>query len=407
MYQQFDGNNPWNQNQQVFDHIAPPQPPVQPAAARAKKPHRALKTIALILAGMIVATGCGFGGSVLADQVFGADDGSPAVLKQSVVNTSSRAEDGSTTLADVVAATENSVVEVTTEIVETNAFMQQYTASGAGSGVILTADGYIVTNNHVIEDASKISVKLKNGESYDAQLIGTDETTDLAVLKIGANGLQAATLGDSDTIQVGEMAVAIGNPLGELGGTVTEGIVSALDREITIDGQQMTLLQTDAAVNPGNSGGGLFNAKGELIGIVNAKTSSSGIEGLGFAIPVNTAKPVIEDLIENGYVTGRIKMGVTFLDIQDRETAMRYRVNDLGTYVYQVNDGSDADLAGLRTGDRVVSIDGEEVTSSSQIKQMMEDYSVGDQMNVTVERDGKTVTLTVTFTEYTPDSSES
>ena len=413
MYQQFDGNNQWNQNQQVFDHITPVQnqpgqgPWNQPAAAKAKKPRHAMKIVALILAGMIVATGCGFGGSLLADQLTGSGSGNPSVLKQSVVNTSSEADDGSTTLADVVSATENSVVEVTTEIVETNAFMQQYTASGAGSGVIVTSDGYIVTNNHVIEDASRITVTLKNGESYDAELVGTDETTDLAVLKIDATDLQSATLGDSDSIQVGEMAVAIGNPLGELGGTVTEGIISALDREITIDGQQMTLLQTDAAVNPGNSGGGLFNSKGELIGIVNAKTSSSGIEGLGFAIPINTAKPVIEDLIENGYVTGRIKMGVSFLDIQDQDTAMRYRVNSLGTYVYQVNDGSDAEKAGLQTGDRVVSIDGTEVTSSSQIKEMMNDYSVGDQMEMVVERDGQNLTLTITFTEYTPTSSAS
>lgn len=205
-----------------------------------------------------------------------------------------------------------------------------------------------------------------------------------------------------DKLSVGDLAVAIGNPLGELGGTVTEGIISALDREITVENQPMTLLQTSAAINPGNSGGGLFNGKGELIGIVNAKTSASGIEGLGFAIPVNTAKPVIEDLIQKGYVTGRIKLGVSFIDIQDQTTAMRYRVNDLGTYVYQVNDGSDADKAGLLTGDLVEEIDGTKITFSSQIKEMMADYSVGDKMKIKVLRDGKEVTVTVTFTEYTP-----
>lgn len=420
MYQQYDGNNNWNQNNNdVFQNNPPappanqpgvqtwvdPAPPIQmvqePVSAK-KKSHRSAKIVAIILAGMIVATGCGFGGSLLANQLTGGKT-SPSVLTQSVDNTSANAANkGDNDIASVAAAAENTVVEITTEVMETSPFMEQYTASGAGSGVILTSDGYIVTNNHVIDGASKITVTLKNGESYDAKLIGADATSDLAVLKIEATDLQTATLGDSDKLSVGDLAVAIGNPLGELGGTVTEGIISALDREITVENQPMTLLQTSAAINPGNSGGGLFNGKGELIGIVNAKTSASGIEGLGFAIPVNTAKPVIEDLIQKGYVTGRIKLGVSFIDIQDRTTAMRYRVNDLGTYVYQVNDGSDADKAGLLTGDLVEEIDGTKITFSSQIKEMMADYSVGDKMKIKVLRDGKEVTVTVTFTEYTP-----
>lgn len=419
MYQQYDGNNNWNQNNNdVFQNNPPapanqpgvqtwvdPAPPIQmvqePVSAK-KKSHRSAKIVAIILAGMIVATGCGFGGSLLANQLTGGKT-SPSVLTQSVDNTSANAANkGDNDIASVAAAAENTVVEITTEVMETSPFMEQYTASGAGSGVILTSDGYIVTNNHVIDGASKITVTLKNGESYDAKLIGADATSDLAVLKIEATDLQTATLGDSDKLSVGDLAVAIGNPLGELGGTVTEGIISALDREITVENQPMTLLQTSAAINPGNSGGGLFNGKGELIGIVNAKTSASGIEGLGFAIPVNTAKPVIEDLIQKGYVTGRIKLGVSFIDIQDQTTAMRYRVNDLGTYVYQVNDGSDADKAGLLTGDLVEEIDGTKITSSSQIKEMMADYSVGDKMKIKVLRDGKEVTVTVTFTEYTP-----
>jgi serine protease Do len=431
MYNQYDGNNQMNQNYDVFgknqnNQSAPTdQNPIYhsgvnqsgnftyqqtASAAAVKKPSKGKgvwKVAALLVAVVVLATGGGFGGAILAQHLGSNGSDTTSVLTQSVVNTSSDqgATDG-TSVSDIVDATASSVVEITTETVETSQFMQQYTSSGAGSGVIITSDGYIVTNNHVISGANKITVTLKSGESYEAKLIGTDETTDIAVIKIEATDLQAAVLGDSDTLKVGDLAVAIGNPLGELGGTVTSGIISALDREITVDNQTMTLLQTSAAVNPGNSGGGLFNGKGELIGIVNAKTSSAGIEGLGFAIPINTAKPVIEDLMENGYVTGRIKLGVTFVDIQDQQTAMQYRVNQLGTYVYQVNEGSDAEKAGLLTGDRIVSIDGTEVSSVSEIKQMMNDYSVGDQMKITVERGNQNIDLTVTFTEYTPENEQ-
>lgn len=216
------------------------------------------------------------------------------------------------------------MVEVTTK---TNSGYFGEVATGAGSGVILTADGYIVTNHHVVDGGSAFTVRTRSGDTYEASLVGSDSQTDLAVLKIDAEGLTPAVLGDSDKLVVGETAVAIGNPLGELGGTVTSGIISALSREITTSaGATMELLQTNAAINPGNSGGGLFNSSGELIGIVNAKSVGEDIEGLGFAIPINTAKSVIEDLISDGYVRGRIDTGFTVVDLTDQATALQYGV---------------------------------------------------------------------------------
>ncbi|MCI8440939.1 MAG: PDZ domain-containing protein [Provencibacterium sp.] len=306
-------------------------------------------------------------------------------------------------VAQVVNAVSDSVVEIRTEVT-TNTWGMQMSGEAAGSGVILSEDGYIATNNHVIENALSITVRLKNGESYEASLIGTDEQTDLAVLKIDAQGLSAATTGDSDALQVGEETVAIGNPLGELGGTVTNGIVSALGREVTIDGETMTLLQTNAAINPGNSGGGLFNSRGELIGIVVAKSSGTGVEGLGFAIPVNTAQKVIDDLIRQGYVGGRGELGISIVDIQDARTALYYRVNEPGTYVAQVQEGSAAALAGMKVGDRIVSVDGTEISSSTELRTAVKNHSAGETLQVEVSRDGQRMSLPVTLQEVIPET---
>lgn len=367
----------------------------QGTAQKASGAGRKARYTAGFIALLLCAGAAGFAGSMLATQQNGS------VITESIVNTSDNVSSGQgATVADVVAATAGAVVEIQTEAVQTSSFMQQYTAAGAGSGIIITSDGYIVTNNHVISETDRVTVTLNNGQRYDAELIGQDETTDLAVIKIDATDLQAVVLGDSNAIRVGDLAIAIGNPLGELGGTVTEGIISALDREITIDNQDMTLLQTSAAVNPGNSGGGLFNGKGELIGIVNAKTSASGIEGLGFAIPSSTAKPIVEDIIKNGYVTGRIRLGVSFLDITTDQAARQYRVTELGAYVYQVNPKSDAQKAGLQVGDLVHKVGDVKVYQSSEIKEQMKNYNVGDTMDLTIKRNGEEVVLSVTFTEY-------
>lgn len=300
-----------------------------------------------------------------------------------------------------------SVVEISTESVQRGSMMQQYVVQGAGSGVIVTQDGYIITNNHVIEGASKITVRLKDTTSYDAKLIGTDSQLDVALLKIEATGLKPVVMGDSSQLQVGEKAIAIGNPLGELGGTVTEGIISSLDRTIVLNNTSMTLLQTDAAINPGNSGGGLFNSQGEFIGLVVAKSSGEDVEGLGFAIPVNNVKPVVQDLSTYGYVKGRPQLGVSLTDISSTQSAKRYGVSQTGVYVAAVSEGSAAANAGMKEGDLIISIDGAAVGTSSEVQQIIRNHSVGDVINIQISRSGQLQTLPVTLGESTPSTPQS
>ena len=306
------------------------------------------------------------------------------------------------TMTEAAKRTVNSVVEIRTEQTVSGTFMQQYIQEGAGSGVIVTKDGYIATNNHVIEGATNIKVILRDGTEYKAELVGTDAQADLAVVKIDATDLSPAKFGDSDKLVVAQTVIAIGNPLGELGGSVTNGIISALTRNVTIENQEMTLMQTTAAVNPGNSGGGLFNMSGECIGIVNAKSSGSGIEGIGFAIPSNTAVKVIEDLMQYGYVRGRVMLGISMLEVFDRYTANRYGVKEYGVYVSSVGDNSDAAKAGIKSGDRLLTINGTEVDSYATAKKLIQACSVGDTAKVSVDRNGTTLDLTVKFTEYIP-----
>lgn len=290
-----------------------------------------------------------------------------------------------------------SVVEISTESISTSIFMQQYVTDGAGSGVILTEDGYIVTNYHVIEGVSKVTVKTHDGQSYSASFVGADESNDLAVIKIEATGLDAVEFGNSDELIVGQKAIAIGNPLGSLGGTVTEGIISALDREININGQPMNLLQTSAAINPGNSGGGLFDENAKLVGIVNAKSTGSEIEGLGFAIPVNTVKDITDKLIENGSVNSNsasgIKLGITVIEINDKQTASMYRVDRMGVYVVNVELNSNAHNAGIQAGDCITAIDNTEIEEADDISNTLKNYSAGDTINITYIRNGREVTV--------------
>lgn len=308
-------------------------------------------------------------------------------------------------VAQITEKVGDSVVEIVTEYV-TQGFRASYTSEGAGSGVILTADGYIVTNNHVIADANNIHVRLRSGDYYEAKLVGTDSVTDIAVIKIDAENMTFATLGDSSQLVVGERCVAIGNPLGTLGGTVTDGIISAKDREITVEGETMVLLQTNAAVNPGNSGGGLFNMKGELIGIVNAKSSGTNVEGLGFAIPVNTAIPIIDDLMQLGYVHGRFSLGVNLVTIDTYQELLYYGVETYGVYVYEVVENSNASDAGLKRGDLILQADGKDIETSQDLRDLLDEKNAGDMLKLQIDRDGKEMTVEVTLKETTPQDTE-
>lgn len=260
----------------------------------------------------------------------------------------------------------------------------------------MTSDGYIITNNHVIEGASTITVKTVDGSEYDAKLIGRDAQTDLAVIKIEANDLPAATFGNSNELKVGDIAIAIGNPLGSLGGTVTTGIISALNREITIENETMTLLQTDAAINPGNSGGGLFDEAGNLIGIVNAKQSSAGIEGLGFAIPISDAVEILDELVRNGTVTNRPALNVSLYDYTDTSLYGNSKYSD-GVYIVQIIDGGAADQAGLKVNDQIIRFNGKDVSSTSEVKKELRSLKIGDRVPITVVRDGKEIETEITL----------
>ena len=275
----------------------------------------------------------------------------------------------------------------------------------AGSGFIITSDGYLVTNNHVIEGANTITVVMENGNIYPARLVGSDSRTDLAVIKIEAEDLPTTYLGDSDDLQVGELAVAIGNPLGELSGSVTAGIISALNRSITLDNQTLNLLQTDAAINPGNSGGALFNSYGEVIGINTAKTSQTGIEGLGFAIPINDAKPIIENLINYGYVRGRTKIGISTRDIS-AEMAEYYVMTE-GVFISTVERGSPADKAGLRNEDTIIAANGQEAKTTADLVRIKDALGPDDAMVLTIVRNKRQMTMTVILVEDVPVTTSS
>lgn len=300
-------------------------------------------------------------------------------------------------LADVVDETAPSVVEVFTETKQVSRLLQEYVTEGAGSGVILTEDGYIVTNHHVIDGAGAIKVRLNSGQTYTAELTGTDSKTDLAVLKIDVANLMPAKLADSSKARVGNFVIAIGNPLGELGGTVTEGIISALDREVTIDGQAMTLLQTSAAVNPGNSGGGLFDLNGELVGVVNSKSSGNDVEGLAFAIPANTVRKITQELIQNGYVTGRPQLGVSVVQLTRPAPGWQAHFDKPGVYVTQSFEDN-----GLKTGDRMIQADGMSIDSAADLSAVLDRHGVGDTVKVVVSRSGVEVTVSVKLTEQKP-----
>ncbi len=399
----------------------PPTPPEQPqysAPAQPEKPRRKKKfngkklarsAVALVLAaamgfaGGFVGAKYGGGSKVVIQQVAPSGSSSSSGSDSSI--TSASASGSSLTTEQVADLVSPSVVVITTEQVvysQWSWYGQNQVESGAGSGVIISSDGYILTCAHVVDGASNITVTI-NDKDYTATLVGEDTTSDIAVIKIDANGLTPATVGDSDSLKVGQNVMAVGNPLGELGGTVTGGMISALNRSVTIQGTNstntMSLIQMDASVSPGNSGGGLFNMNGELVGIVNAKSSSSDAEGLGFAIPINDAIKVAQELLENGYVTGRPYLGITYLAVTDAQTAQQLGVNAYGVYIVDVTKGGPADQAGLKAGDRIVSVDGSEIAAKDDLGTLMQKHAAGDTLNITIARNGQMQTVSLTLGE--------
>ena len=391
----------------------PPQQPAAPEPPKKKKHHVNGGKVARSAVALVLAAVMGFAGGYVGSQMNGskvviqqvAPSGSSSSSGSDSSITSASASGSSLTTEQVADLVSPSVVVITTEQVvysQWSWYGQSQVESGAGSGVIISSDGYILTCAHVVSGASNITVSIGD-KDYPATLVGEDTTSDIAVVKVDATGLTPATVGDSDNLKVGESVMAVGNPLGELGGTVTSGIVSALNRSVSIQGSSsvntMSLIQMDASVSPGNSGGGLFNMNGELVGIVNAKSSDSDAEGLGFAIPVNDAVKVAQELLENGYVTGRPYLGISYYAVTDAQTAAQLGVNAYGVYIVEVVKGGPADKAGLQAGDRIVSVDGSEVATQSDLGTLMQNHKAGDTIEITVARGGQMQTVNVTLGE--------
>lgn len=345
---------------------------------------------------------------VVGYQYLGTDDATIAGAYESVVENISPVINLTSTSGTILTPTElysenvDSCVGITVSNVYTNAFGQVSATASSGSGFVITSDGYIVTNHHVIADvidydSLTIDVSFYDGTSYPATLVGYEEDNDVALLKIDAKNLQAISIGDSDDLEVGETIYAIGNPLGELTFSLTDGLVSAMDRLVsTSENVTMNMFQTNTAINPGNSGGPIFNASGDVIGIATAKYSSSSsgtsVEGLGFAIPINDVVEIISDLKEYGYVTGKPYLGVQM-------TNATYVGETYGAAISFVAEGSAAEKAGLLEGDIIIALDDISIDNSSALTAAITSYSAGDTATLTIKRNGSTKTLTVTFDE--------
>lgn len=374
-----------------------------------KKNHSGAKLVALALACAMV------GGSVGAGVTWGLTQNSGSstsvdVSGRTATQVTVKTVDGKTSMSDaeVYAANVNSVVSINTSATSTNFFGQQVESASSGSGFILTADGYIVTNHHVIADASSVKVTLYDGKSYDATIIGSDEDYDIAVLKIDATGLQPVTLGDSDKLNVGDHVLAVGNPLGELTFSMSGGMVSSVNRPINVDGTPFNMIQTDTSINPGNSGGPLFNSYGEVVGIVSAKYSNysdTSVEGLGFAIPINDVFAMIQDIMTNGYVTNKPYLGVTAGTI-NQQMSQQTGLTE-GVYIYAVQDDSAASKAGLKVGDVITKIDDTKISTMEDLTAAKKSYSAGDTATFTISRSGQTKTVQVTWAAVPKDQQTS
>ena len=398
-----DYNRPPEDREPIIEtdqfHVHESEPP------KKKKSGHAAKIVALGLCCALVG-GLAGGGGVWAATNLGKD--TTTVYQGShpptVVDIKSTNAGEVLTASQIYATFVGSTVGITVDTYTENIWGQKVPSAAAGSGFVISEDGYIVTNYHVIDDATAIQVSFIDGTSYDAKLVGGDADNDIAVLKIEATGLTPVVIGDSDALTVGEDVVAIGNPLGELTYTMTKGVVSALDRPLTMDGGLvMNMIQTDTAINSGNSGGPLFNMYGQVVGITSAKLSNSTnsseatIEGLGFAIPINDVWDMIQDIIEHGYVTGKPYLGVTLANVTEAE-AQKYGMS-VGAYVNSVEEGSCAEKAGLVQGDIITALDDTTVTSYSDLKSLLNEHKAGDTITLTLDRNGKIDKVEVTLDE--------
>ena len=376
------------------------QPPIQEMKP-VKKNRMGLKIAALALVCALL------GGAVGGGVVWAVGNGGSATE----VNVSSRPAtavavktvDGKTAMTDaeVYAAGVNSVVSINvTGTSGTNFFGQPVKTASAGSGFVLTKDGYIVTNYHVVKDADTVKVTMYNGDEYDAKYVGGDEDYDIAVIKVEATDLQPVTLGDSDKLNVGDHVLAVGNPLGELTFSMSGGMVSSVNRAINVSGTPFNMIQTDASINPGNSGGPMFNQYGEVVGIVSAKYSSysnSSVEGLGFAIPINDVFAMIQDIMTNGYITNKPYLGITGGSMTEQMAAQyRYDIKE-GVFVYSVEEGKAAEKAGLQMGDVITKVDDHDIKSMEDLTAVKKQYSAGDTVTLTIYRGGQTMTVELTW----------
>ena len=396
-----------NRDQLPHDDYAPDpnrvpvQPPVQP-----KKQgffHRAaVKVTALILACAVAGGLAGWGGAAIAGS--GSNSGKTTIQQsdRQPVTVQVKKVDGQTKMdpATVYASVVNSAVSINCSATSTNIFGQQTQTASSGSGFIITEDGYVVTNYHVVSGASSVQVTLYNGDTYDATVIGGDSDYDVAVLKINASGLQPVTLGESADVNVGDTVLAIGNPLGELTFSMSQGIVSSCDRAINVDGTPFNMIQVDCSINPGNSGGPLVNLYGEVVGIVSAKYSSyssTTVEGLGFAIPISDVRSIITDIMENGTVTDKAYMAIT-AGTMNEQMAAQFNIDVTeGVFVYSVVEGGAGEKAGLRLGDVITKMGDKTLTSRQDLSAAMKGYRAGDTVTLTVYRGGQYIEVELTF----------
>ena len=391
-----------NRDQLPRDDYAPDpnRVPVQP-----KKQgffHRtAVKVTALILACAVAGGLAGWGGAAIAKSS-GTEKATIQQSDRQPVSVQVKTVDGQTKMepAEVYASVVNSAVSINCSATSTNIFGQTTQTASSGSGFIITEDGYVVTNYHVISGASSVQVTLYNGDTYDATVIGGDSDYDVAVLKIEASGLQPVTLGESADVNVGDTVLAIGNPLGELTFSMSQGIVSSCDRAINVDGTPFNMIQVDCSINPGNSGGPLVNLYGEVVGIVSAKYSSyssTTVEGLGFAIPISDVRSIITDIMENGAVTDKAYMAIT-AGTMTQQMAAQYNIDvTQGVFVYSAVSGGAGDKAGLRLGDVITKMGDKTLTSRQDLSAAMKGYRAGDTVTLTVYRNGQYIETELTF----------